>query len=345
MKALILAGGLSSGLVPLTINTPKPLLPIGNFPLLLFQLDQLKKAGITEVILSLSYQPRMLRQVFDDGSNFGVLLRYHVESTPVGTAGAFKVAENLVDETTVVINGDVLSEIPIGECLVNHRRRGSQLTIATCSVANPRSYGAVQIDDDGRVVGFAERPRGREVVDNTVNAGIYIIEPDVLQLIPPEVPFFFERDLFPILLERGVPFFASKVGEYWREITRPYNYLQSNMDFLDHRISVPQFIAFRKENHRPQNPLVEIDAASFIDEQCVIKPGAEIVHSVIGSNCRIEERAVIRNSVIWPGCRIMRGALVSGSIIGRGCLIGEGALVHAGNILGDKSSLTSHCRT
>ena len=345
MKALILAGGLSTGLVPLTINTPKPLLPIGNFPLILFQVSQLKKAGITEIILSLSYQPHLIREILDDGSNFGLLLRYHVESTPLGTAGAFKVAEHLIDDTTLVLNGDVLSEMAFEQCLETHRKHGGPVTITTGSVANPRSYGAVGVNKQGRVTAFIERPRGKEVRNNTINAGVYVLEPDVLQWIPRDRPCFFEKDLFPILLDRGIPIFARSVGEYWREITRPYNYLQSNLDLLDKRISIPQFLGYQKENHRPDNPLAEVDDASLIDEQCMIKPGAQIFHSVIGSNCRIEEGAIIRNSVLWPGCRIQRNAFVSGSILGRGCTIGEGSLVYAGNILGDKSSLSSYSRT
>ena len=345
MKALILAGGQGSGLVPLTLYTPKPLLPIGNYPLLLFQLNQLKQAGITEVILSLSYQPRLIREVFEDGANFGVLLRYHVETTPVGTAGALKVAEHLIDDTTVVMNGDVLTEMSIKHCLETHKQRGAQVTIAACSVANPRSYGAVAVDKNSRVTGFIERPRGKEVRDNTINAGVYVVEPQVLDLIPQGKLFFFERDLFPILLKRRMPFFAEIVGQYWREITRPYNYLQSNMDFLTQKLSTPQFLAFQKEHHPPANPLASVSECSLIDEGCVIKPGVEISHSVIGSKCRIEEGAIIRNSVIWSGCRIQRNAFVSGSILGRGCLVGEGAEVHSGTILGDKSSLTSYCRT
>jgi len=344
MRALILAGGLSSGLVPLTLNTPKPLLPIGNYPLLLFQFYQLKKAGITEIILSLSYQPRMIRQVFDDGSNFGVILRYHVETTPVGTAGAFKVAEHLLDDTTLVINGDVLTDVPFKDCVEVHRARKAVVTLATCSVANPRAYGAVEVNSKGTVTRFIERPRGKQVSNNTINAGVYVLEPEVLQWIPRNIPFFFERDLFPILLERKIPFVATHVDQYWREITRPYSYLQSNMDFLDGKVTVPHFVALQKANHRPDNPLVEVDDRSLIDENCMIKPGVLIEHSVIGSNCRIEEGAVIRNSVIWPGCTIQRNAQISGSIIGRACMVGEGASVHAGNILGDKSCLTSQSR-
>lgn len=344
IKALVLAGGEGSGLLPLTINTPKPLLPIGNFPLLLMQIHQLKQAGITEIILSLSYQPRKIRYILDDGSHYGVILRYHVESTPVGTAGAFKVAENLIDDTTVVINGDILTEVPFSRILRTHKKNRAAVTIGICGVSNPQAYGIVEVNEAGRVKRFVERPRGKEISTNMINAGIYVLEPQVLQWIPRDEPCFFERDLFPILLERKVPFFASNLDSYWREITRPDNYLQSNMDFLDRQISVPEFAAFPKGHHPPGNPLVEVDGASLIDENCVLKPQVRVEHSVLGHSCRIEEGAVIRNSVLWPGCRVQRKAVVSRSILGRGCQVGEGARVTAGKILGDKSIVTAFSR-
>lgn len=345
IKAVILAGGPGSELLPLTINTPKPRLPIGNFPLLLFQIQQLKKAGITEIILSLSYQPRKIRDIFEDGSNFGVILRYHVESTPLGTAGAFKVAEHLIDDTTLVINGDILTEFAFRQALAAHKETKAMATIGVCEVANPRAYGIVETDPSGRIRRFMERPRGEEVRTNTINAGIYVLEPAVLEWIPQGRPFSFERDLFTVLLEKRAPFFATLFQEYWMEITRPDNYLQSNMDFLDGKVAVPEFAAFPKKHYPPQNPLAIADSACFIDEQCIIKPGAQIEHSVIGSNCRIEEGARIRNSVLWPGCRIQRDSVISGSILGRGCLVGEGVRIRAGNLLGDKSTLTSHSKT
>ncbi len=345
IKALILAGGFGRELLPLTINLPKPLLPVGNFPLLLFQIYQLKKAGITEVVLSLPYQPRKIHQIFQDGTNFGVILRYHVESTPVGTAGALKVARNLIENTTVVINGDILAEIPLKRLLTSHRTNDAVVTIGTSSVGNPQAYGTVEVDAQGRVTRFIERPRGKQVRTNTINAGVYILEPEVLDWIPSGQPSFFERDLFPVLIDQKAPFFASDLKSYWTEITRPDNYLQSNMDFLDSKISLPHFAAFPKQHHSPDSSLVKVDTTSFIDKQCVIKSGTQIKHSVIGNNCRIEEETTIRNSVLWPGCRIQRGAIVSGSIVGRGCIIGEKSHVYAGNILGDKSLLTSYSKT
>lgn len=343
IKGLILSGGAGSGLLPLTIHTPKPLLPVANFPLLLFQIQQLKKAGITEIILSISYQPRKLKDTFGDGSNFGVMLRYAVESPPAGTAGAFKRIENLVDDTTVVMNGDILSQAPLDELVQFHRSRGAVATIGTQKVPNPRGYGVVETGAQGRVLRFLERPRKGESAANTINAGLYILEPEILQWIPPDQVCHFEKQVFAEILKKKAPFFASPVRGYWTEITRPDNYLRSNMDFLSRKISLPEFAALRNRKTSRQSQRTYPD--SLIDEPCIIKSGARIEKSVIGKNCRIDQGAVIRSSVIWPGCRIQRNALLSGSILGRSCLIGEGARIRKGNILGDKSNLTSHSST
>lgn len=342
LKGLILAGGLNSGLLPLTRNTPKALLPVGTYPLLLFQIQQFKKAGITEVILSLAFQPRKIRDVFGDGSNFGITLRYTVESTPVGTAGALKGVEHLIDDTTVVINGDVLTEASLEQILKNHRENRAEITIGTCRVSDPRSYGIVESESDDRIQRFIERPRGEKVRTDVINAGIYVVEPNVLDWILPEEPVQFEQDLFPVALENGSRLFSSQIDRYWREITRPDNYLLSNLEFLNKEITKPSFAAFPKKHHLPRGPDVTVSGSSMIDAQCTLKPGVRIESSVIGSNCRIEEGSVIRNSVLWPGCRVQSNSFVSGSILGKCCVIGEGARVRKGNILGDRSTLTPY---
>src|SRR5690606_2518794 len=171
-------------------------------------------------------------------------------------------------------------------------------------VADPRSYGVVESADDGRVLRFIERPRGKQVRTNTINAGIYIIDPEVLNWISEHVPVHFERHLFPTALANGARLYSKQIDRYWREITRPANYLLSNLEFLRKKISKPSFAAFPKQHHPPRTPEVSVSEDSIIDVQCTIKPGVRIESSVIGSNCRIEEGSIIRNSVLWPGCRV-----------------------------------------
>lgn len=344
-KALILLGGDSGDLLPLTAHTPKPLLPVGNLPLLLFQLQRLKDAGITEVVLSLSYFPRKIRSILEDGSRFGMLIRYRVESQPMGTAGAVKLAETILEGTTVVLNGDVLAEHPLRQLLEFHARRKASLTIGTCRVTNPQAYGIVEVGSRNRIKGFIERPRGKQVRTNRINAGLYVLEPEVLDRIPADQPSFFETDVFPSLLEEGdLDLRAADVGQDWLEVTRPAAYLQSNMLFLEGKIAPPRFRAFERPHQAPGQAAAEVDDASCLDEKVLLKKDARVVHSVIGANCRIEEGAFIRNSVLWPGCRIQKEAVVSGAVLGRGCQIGERAFVGSGAILGDKSLVSSHSR-
>ncbi len=344
IKALILAGGSGNELRPLSIHTPKPMLPVGNLPLLLYQIERIKKAAITEFILSISYPPRTIHSVMQEGDLFGILLRYHVERSPLGTAGAFRRAKNLIDDTTVILNGDVLAEFPLQKMLEAHQSRGAMVTIGTCRVSNPQAYGTVEINQQGLVKRFSERPRGSKVKTNRINAGVYIVERQVLQMIPRQETCFFETDLFPQLLQAGQPVLAYDIGQNWREITRPASYLQSNMDLLDSRITPPSFPAYPHKHHPPSHPQVSVDDSSLVGENCVIKPGVRIVHSVIGANCRIEEDAFIRNSVLWPGCRVQESSVISGSVLGKGCQIGEGAYLRSGNILGDKSLITDFSR-
>lgn len=343
-KALILAGGSGSDLLPLTLHLPQPMLPIGNYPLVLFQLQQLKRGGCREVILSLPYPPRQIKPSLGEGGRLGMVLRYSIESSPQGTAGAFRHVRNLIEGTTVILNGDVLSSFPLSEMLDDHARRGALVTIGTCRVPNPHAFGIVETDADGRVTGFVERPRGRRVKNNRINAGVYAVEPELLEIIDPSGPSFFETDLFPELVRQRREIVAFEIGQDWTEITRPANYLQSNMDFLEGRIERPSFAAFPPAPSPKLDKSISLDSNTIVADNCVLKSRVRVVQSVIGANCRLEEGAFIRNSVLWPGCTLGKGAVVSGSVLGRGCQIGQGCYLRAGNILGDKTVITAFSR-
>lgn len=340
VKALILAGGKGLELRPLTLNTPKPLLTIGSFPLLLYHIDLFKKARVRDIILSLSYQPRKIRDQFLDGSNIGVLLRYAVESTPIGTAGAFKAIETEMEQTTVVINGDILTDLDLSQVLSFHRARAAAVTIVLVEVPHPSHYGVAELDEGGQVLTFIERPKKITFSRPLVSAGVYILEPTVLDLIPPGVHFSFERDLFPLLLTEDVPFFGFHHRGYWIDIARPSNYLQSNLDLLSGRIPWPQFPGFPLERLNGSLAHAEIDPVSIIHASCVLKAGVRISNSVVERNCRVEEGALIEDCVLWPGTRIKRRARLKGAIIGKGCLVGAHAALRRGRILGDKTVLS-----
>ena len=202
MQALILAGGKGTRLRPLTVYTPKPIVPICNRPFLLYQIDTLKRAGITDITLSLSYQPHKIEQQLGDGSDFGVNLKYTVEPQPMGTAGAYKYAEDLIREPTVVFNGDILTDLDLKAVIREHNERRATATIVLTPVENPSAYGLVETETDGRVRRFLEKPKPDEITVNTINAGTYILEPRVLDYIPVGENHSFEYGLFPSLLMR-----------------------------------------------------------------------------------------------------------------------------------------------
>ena len=344
MQALILAGGKGTRLRPLTVYTPKPIVPICNRPFLLYQVDALRRAGVTDITLSLSYQPEKIEQQLGDGSNFGVKLKYMVEPQPMGTAGAYKFAEDLIREPTVVFNGDILTDLDLKTVIRQHKERNAMATIVLTPVEDASTYGVVETEKDGRVCRFLEKPKPEQTTCKNINAGTYILEPPVLDLIPRGENHSFEYGLFPKLLEEGEAFFAHVPPRtYWIDIGTPALYLQAHQDLLANRVSRIHIKERRGKFDSATH--AEIDDLSLIADECTIKPGAQIVNSVLGRGCYVEERARIENSVIWSHTRVGTVASVNGSIVGRGCHIGRSAIVGPGTVLGDKTSLTDYTRT
>jgi NDP-sugar pyrophosphorylase family protein len=344
MQALILAGGKGTRLRPLTVYTPKPIVPICNRSFLLYQIDTLRDAGITDITLSLSYQPHKIEQLIGDGSEHGVKIKYTVEPQPMGTAGAYKFAEELIREPTVVFNGDILTDLDLERVIREHNERGAAATLVLAPVDNPSAYGLVETETDGRVRRFLEKPKPDEISVNTINAGTYVLDPRVLDAIPAGENYSFEYQLFPDLLSRGEPVFAHIPQEtYWIDIGTSERYLQVHHDLLAGRVSHVKLSERRGDFESAT--AAEIDERSLIADGCIIKPGAQIVNSVLGQGCYVDERARIENSVIWSHARIGGGAQISNAIIGRGCHVGREARVGAGVVLGDKTSLTDYTQT
>jgi len=340
MQALILAGGKGTRLRPLTMHTPKPIVPIANRPFLLYQLELLRRADVRDVILSLSYQPQKIEDKLGDGTDHDVRISYTVEASPLGTAGAYRHAAGLIRETTVVFNGDVLTDIDLNEVIRLHRERNAAATIVLTPVPNPTAYGLVETDAESRVRRFLEKPKPEEVTCDTINAGIYILEPHVLDYIPEGEPFMFEYGVFPQLLEKGEPFYAYVWRGYWRDIGTSASYWQANMDVLEGHVNL--LAPLPDERGEKFDPAAEIDASSIVDLTCTLKAGVQVINSVISRNCYIEERARIENSVVRSGSRVGAGATLSGATVGKSCHIGRAVTVGANAVLGDKTVLTDY---
>ncbi len=350
MKAILLAGGKGTRLRPLTIHTPKPIVPIFGRPFLRYQIDLLHQVPeIDEVILSLNYQPRRIEEMFGDGKDLGVKLSYVVEPVPLGTAGAVKYANKSLEEPVVVFNGDILTEVDVAAVLRLHRERKARATIVLTPVENPTAYGLVETDPEGNVRRFLEKPKPEEITCNTINAGIYVLEPETFDRIPKETAWSIERSFFPSLVERQETFVAYIYRGYWIDIGTPEKYMQVHRDIMDRRFVAPPF-----EHGEPTTWVspearieegVTVDGPCFIDEGTIVKTGARVgPYSILGRQCQIEEDAHIEGSIIWANTRIGRDASVRDSILGRHCHVGRNASLDGRVVLGDKSAITDYSR-
>ena len=351
MKAILLAGGKGTRLRPLTIHTPKPIVPIFNRPFLHYQLDLLKQVPeIDEVILSLNYQPRRIEEVFGDGAEAGIKIRYVVEPAPLGTAGAVKYAGDKLTESVVVFNGDVLTQIDLAAVIALHRERKARATIVLTPVENPSAYGLVETDDHRNITRFLEKPDPDQITTNRINAGIYVLEPDTFDRIPSDVAWSIERSFFPSLIERGETFVAYVYEGYWIDIGTPEKYTQVHRDIMDgHYVAAP-FDRLAAPRMAVASDVRIEDGATvtgpcFIDEGVLIKAGARIgPYSVLGRQTQVEEDAVIENAIVWPNCRISREATIHNAILGRNCHLGRSVSLDHGAVLGDKTTLTDYTK-
>jgi len=345
MKAILLAGGKGTRLRPLTIHTPKPIVPIFNRPFLHYQIDLLKQVPeIDEVILSLNYQPRRIEEIFGDGSDVGIKIRYVVEPAPLGTAGAVKYAGDKLTESVVVFNGDVLTQIDLAAVIRLHRERRAKATIVLTPVANPSAYGLVETDAAGNIQRFLEKPKPEEITTNHINAGIYVLEPDTFDRIPSEVAWSIERSYFPSLIERGETFVAYVYDGYWIDIGTHEKYVQVHRDIMDRRFTAGPFTDGKSTWIAPEARVEEgatVEGPCFIDEGVVIKRGARVgPYTVLGRQTEVEEDAVLENAIIWANTRIGREASVRNAIVGRNCHLGRNVSLDRGAVLGDRTTLT-----
>jgi NDP-sugar pyrophosphorylase family protein len=351
MKAILLAGGKGTRLRPLTIHTPKPIVPIFGRPFLHYQIDLLKQVPeIDEVILSLNYQPRRIEEIFGSGEEAGIKIRYVVEPAPLGTAGAVRYAGDALDESVVVFNGDVLTAVDLAAVLRLHRERRAKATIVLTPVDNPMAYGLVETESDGAVRRFLEKPSRDDITCDTINAGIYVLEPDTFDRIPKETPWSIERSYFPSLIERHETFVAYVYRGYWIDIGTPEKYRQVHRDVMDGRYAAPPFdngsarAAWVAPDARVEDG-AQLEGPCFVDAGSVIKAGARVrPYSVIGRQCQIEEDAEVDGAIIWANSRVGRDAHVHGSILGRHCHVGRNAHVSEAAVLGDKSVVTDYSR-
>lgn len=349
MQAIILAGGKGTRLRPLTYTIAKPLIKLVNKPVLQYQIELLKKYGIDKIILCLNYKPDEIEEYFQDGKKFGVNIQYVLEDKPLGTGGAIKNAEVAIeDENVIIFNGDILCDFNIQEIIDFHKSKKSDMTITLIPVEDPTFYGLVVTNDKGEVIQFLEKPNWDQIVTNTINAGIYIMEKDLLKYIPREREYSLEREFFPYILEMQKKFHGITLSSYWIDIGTPKKYQRASFDILEGKIKVDitgkkayggiyveedtdihpssSLVGFVYLGRRVKiDKNVVITGPVILENDCIVNQDSRISNAIICERTEIGEKAQIQNSIIGRGCKIEKEAYIAGgSVIGDNCIIKNG---------------------
>jgi len=321
------------------------MVPIVGKPCMVHIVELLRRHGFDDIVVTLAFMPQAIRGYFGDGEAQGVQIRYSVEETPAGTAGSVKLAEEALDEPFVVISGDALCDIDLTELVAFHREREALVTIALKSVDNPLEFGIVVTDEDGRIERFLEKPSWSQVFTDTINTGIYVVQPEVLKEIPADEPYDWAKQLFPRLLEKRRPLYGWIADGYWQDIGNLDQYRAANFDALDERVEL-EIPGVRLRGNVWVGEGVELDdvesveGPAFIGNYCRIHPDSTIhAYTVLSASVAVREHARVARSIVDGSTYIGRSAVVEGAIVGRMCDIREHARIHEGAAIGDQTTV------
>ena len=340
-----MAGGEGTRLRPLTSNQPKPMVPIVGKPCMEHIVELLKEHGFDDIVVTLAFMPQAIRGYFGAGESHGVLIRYSVEESPMGTAGSVKLAEGALDEPFLVISGDALCDIDLGALVRFHQEKEALVTIGLKSVDNPLEFGIVVTDEDGRIERFLEKPSWGQVFTDTINTGIYVLDPEVLRHVPEGRPFDFSKELFPLLLEMGRPLYGYIAGGYWQDIGNLDQFRQANFDALDEKVALNVAgIKLRGNVWVGEGvelaDLESVEGPAFIGNYCRIAPQASVgPYSVLSPSVTLREHARTTRSVVDSSTYLGRSTLVEGAIVGKSCDIRPHARLHEGVAVGDSCTI------
>ena len=330
MQALLLAGGKGTRLKPLTNNLPKPMVPILGEPLLKRTILNLREYGVDEIIISICYQPTQINSYFGNGEKFGINIKYVQEDIPLGTGGAIKNAEKYIDDTFIVLNSDIISDINISALLEYHTNKKGIATIALTEVDDPTQYGVVDLID-GYITTFKEKPKPEQVTSNLINAGIYIFEPEIFNYIQHNQIVSIEKDIYPLLIEKALKITGYHSSYYWMDIGTPEKYMQVHKDILDDKYLITNQLIYSlangnilQDNNLKIRPSTKIIEPVYIGNNVEI--GAKTIvgpYTVIGDNVKISSGSRIVNSIVWDNVVVGKSANITHTIIGSNCKIGN----------------------
>ncbi len=350
MKAVVMAGGEGSRLRPITANRPKPLVPVGNRPIMAHIIELLKAHGINEVVSTLYYLADEITSYFDDGSDFDVKMTYSIEDTPLGTAGSVKKAESeLRDGTFVIVSGDAMTDCDLTKAIEFHRAKGSMATLILYRVPSPLEFGVVITDADGRVIRFLEKPSWSEVFSDTVNTGMYILEPEIFDLMEQGKQYDWSQDIFPQLLREGKPIYGYIMEEYWCDVGNLGQYREAQEHLLSGRttLTVPG-VEEQPGVWLGPNTVIEEGVTVIppicIGRNCKIKKGARIgPYTVIGDHSLVEEGAVVERSVVWDSNYIGPNVGIHSAILGSRVTVKRDSVVSEDAVIGDRCLIDVGC--
>jgi len=348
MKAVIMAGGEGTRLRPLTSNQPKPLIPLANRPMMEHVVHLLKEHGFDDVVVTLAFLPQTIRTYFGNGSEFGVRMVYATEETPLGTAGSVGNAQDELGETFLVISGDVLTDIDLSALVAFHKEKGAMATIALKSMENPLEFGIVITREDGSIERFLEKPTWGQVFSDTVNTGIYVLEPEVFDYIPEGKSVDFSSDVFPRLLEDGKPLFGFVAEGYWEDVGTLEAYHKAHQDVLDRKVAI-DIPGFRMAKGvwlgegAEVEPGASIEGPAVIGDYCRVEAGANIrEYTVLGTNVMVRSDAYLERAVVHDNAYLSQGVRLRGAVVGRSCDLRAHARCEEGVVLGDNCFVGEH---
>jgi mannose-1-phosphate guanylyltransferase/phosphomannomutase len=339
MKAMVLAAGVGSRLDPLTRTTPKPMVPILNKPVIEHIVALLRRHDFREILINLYYLGDRIKDYLGDGSRFGVQITYAEEDQLWGDAGSIKRSEEFFDDTFLVVGGDDLSDLDLTRLVKTHREKHALATIALSLVDDPSEYGIVLLNERGRITRFLEKPKGEVIFSNTANTGVYVFEPEVLEMIPRGTTYGLGRDLFPLLLSQKKPIYGHLTSSYWRDVGNLEQYRQAHYDCLEGRVrmeialhEVRKFVWIGDDVEI--DPTAEIGYPVAIGNHCRVGPGAKVgEHSVMGDYCILQANASIRQSILWDGATVGEQTVLERCVVGNGCHVMSNAAVFNGVVV------------
>jgi mannose-1-phosphate guanylyltransferase/phosphomannomutase len=348
VKAVIMAGGEGTRLRPQTSNLPKPMLPLVGRPMMEHIIALLRRHGITDIVVTVAFLPNAIRSYFGNGSELGVRMVYATEESPLGTAGSVGNAKDELKERFLVISGDVLTDIDLTEVIAFHEKNGALATIALSAVENPLEFGIVITREDGTIERFLEKPGWGQVFSDTINTGIYVLEPEIFERIPEGRSVDFSSEVFPAVLEAGEPLFGYVADGYWEDVGTTAAYLQAHEDILDGKVQV-DVAGFELRpgvwvgKGSAVDPLAQIETPVFIGENCTIDRGTILgSYTTLGANVRVAERAEVRRTVIGENSYVGPAARVEGAVLGRSCDLRVGARIEPGAVVGEGCLVGAH---